>query len=856
MSPEAYRARLLEPLRPLAREALATVQLPSRVWFEPARTGVDRKLEDLYEIGVECGHTATRRVLAHSVVEADQRIDAMHGEIGRLEYQHRSDTARIAEVHHELEQVRAATAQHALEIEADLRRARERITTLETSTFWRMTYPMRAAIHGLKVGVRKSRSAAHQAHLLRPRLATARQIAREQGIAELGRRVVAKMRARGHGSQAGIVARAGLEPAIGPLDIATSAQPVVSVVIPSYGQHLHTFTCLKALAREAASTPIEIMVMDDCAPEPAAEALAGVKGVRFVRNAHNLGFLGNTNAGVTLARGEYVLLLNNDAVVGPGCIEALLRIFEARKDAGAAGAKLVYPDGTLQEAGAIVWRDGSAWNDGRGGNPDAPEFNYVREADYCSAACLLVRRDVLERLGGFDSRYAPAYCEDTDLCFRIRETGLKVYYQPAAEAVHFEGVSHGTSTGAGIKRYQVENQAKFFERWKTTLARHRPNGLMPRLERDRGARRRVLFVEACMLTPDQDSGSVRTWNLIEIMQELGCKVTFVAENLERRQPYTAQLQQSGVEVLYGPHVGSIRTLIEERGAEFDVIILARYYVAAPYIAAVRKHAPQALLVLDTIDLHFLRQRRLAALNDDRAVAQSAEQIRRQEMDCIARSDVTWVVSEVEQELLANEMPQARVLVQSNVHDSLERIPGFAEREGMLFVGGYRHPPNVDAALHLARDIAPLVAGRLPGVKIYLAGSNAPRAVLDLQGPNLEILGFVPDIESWLDRCRLSISPLRYGAGVKGKVNQAMSRGVPVVATSPSVEGMHLTAGEEVLTADDAASFADAIVRAYTDEALWNRLSRGGLANVERHFSRDVARRGLEELFALADRRAR
>jgi len=331
-------------------------------------------------------------------------------------------------------------------------------------------------------------------------------------------------------------------------------------------------------------------------------------------------------------------------------------------------------------------------------------------------------------------------------------------------------------------------------------------------------------------------------------------VTFVAENLEYREPYTTQLREAGVEVLHAPHVSSIRQVIERRGSEFDVIILARYYVAAPYIETVRRHAPQALLVLDTIDLHFLRQRRLAALTNDRLLAQSAEAVYRQEIDCIARCDVTWVVSDIEKDLLARELPRAKVLIQTLVHDTIDAPPPFEAREGMLFVGGYRHPPNVDAATWFAREIAPLLKERLPGVKAFIAGSNAPRTVMELQGDNLEVLGFVPDIEAWIDRCRVMVSPLRYGAGVKGKVNQSMSRGLPVVATRPSIEGMHLVEGEEVLVADEPQAFAEAVARAYTDPALWNRLSRAGVENVRRHFSRDVARRGLQELFQLAGRR--
>ncbi|HWH39744.1 MAG TPA: glycosyltransferase [Usitatibacter sp.] len=858
MTPEAYREQLLAPLGRRAQSPPAPLPaLPPVIWFAPAAAGVHIGLRDLYAAGVQCGHGESLAALASEVATWDARFEAAQDNVSRMDAERAgliADRERLLEAlaagAKELEQTQHAYQEYGRHLEGELDRSRARTRELEQSTFWRLTYPLRSSVHGAKVMLRSLRGVSHQARLMRPRIATAKHIAREQGMGELARRLWHKA-AAGRTASERLVPRQGLEARIGELHVPTSDEPLVSVVIPTYGQDLHTFTCLKALAAEALRVPLEVIVMDDCAPQAAADALREVRGVRFVRNATNLGFVRNCNAGVALARGRYVLFLNNDAVVAPGCLDAMLRLFDERPDAGGVGAKLVYPDGRLQEAGAIVWRDGSAWNDGRDRDPRAPEFNYVREADYCSAACLLVPRDLLLALGTFDERYVPAYCEDADLCFRIREAGRKVYYQPAAEAVHFEGVSHGTSTGSGVKQHQVENQARFFERWRGVLAAHRVNGVLPRLERDRNAQWRVLFVEACMLTPDHDSGSLRTWRLIEEMHALGCKVTFVAENLEKREPYVARLQQMGVEVLYAPYVRSIRALIEERGAEFDVVVLARYYVAAHYIASVRRYAPQALLVLDTIDLHFLRQRRLAALQENASIAQSAEAIYRQEIECIQRCDVTWVVSGVEREILAREVPLATVMIQTNVHEGVTDVPPFAAREGIVFVGGYRHPPNVDAALFLAREIVPLLRERLPGVKTYLLGSNAPRAILELQAEGLEVVGYVPEIEPWLDRCRLSVSPLRYGAGVKGKINQAMSRGLPVVATTPSVEGMHLADGEEVLVADAPGAMADAIVRAYTDEALWNRLSRGGIANVERHFSRTVARASLAELLRLA-----
>jgi len=303
-----------------------------------------------------------------------------------------------------------------------------------------------------------------------------------------------------------------------------------------------------------------------------------------------------------------------------------------------------------------------------------------------------------------------------------------------------------------------------------------------------------------------------------------------------------------------PHANSVEGFIEDHGADYDVIVLSRYYVATRYIDTARRVAPRALLVLDTHDLHYLRTRRLAELEGSKAIAQSAHAIQQQEMDCIRRMDVTWVVSPYELEVLAREVPQSTVMIQTNIHYPVERAAPFAEREGIMFVGGYRHPPNVDAALFYCREIVPRLRERLPGVVTYLIGSNPPPAVAKLQGDGVEVLGYVPEIEPWFDKCRLSVSPLRYGAGVKGKINHSMSRGLPVVATATSVEGMHLVEGEEVLVADDPDAFADAIARLYRDEALWNRLSQAGLENVRRHFSPEAAAEPIGRVFELARRK--
>jgi len=189
---------------------------------------------------------------------------------------------------------------------------------------------------------------------------------------------------------------------------------------------------------------------------------------------------------------------------------------------------------------------------------------------------------------------------------------------------------------------------------------------------------------------------------------------------------------------------------------------------------------------------------------------------------------------------------------SNIHEILAGGKRFAERDGLLFIGGFQHPPNTDAVLWYAREILPRIRDRLPGVKTTIVGSNVPAPIKALAADDFVVAGYVPDVAPYFCGARLSISPLRYGAGVKGKVNLAMSYGLPVVATQVSVEGMHLTPGEDVLVAETAAEFADAVVRLYGDNMLWEALAAGGRENIRRHFSRDVARSAITRLIAVAD----
>ncbi|HEX7341288.1 MAG TPA: glycosyltransferase [Rhodanobacteraceae bacterium] len=361
------------------------------------------------------------------------------------------------------------------------------------------------------------------------------------------------------------------------------------------------------------------------------------------------------------------------------------------------------------------------------------------------------------------------------------------------------------------------------------------------------ARFHMLVIDALMPDPTRDAASVRLCRIMEMLRDSGWAVDFMPDNLHADPSQRAILDALGVRTLCRPEVGSLAQWLHKHGPCLQAVLLSRYYIAWPHYDLVRRHAPTARVIFNPEDLHYLRESRELAVLGQIAPDQHAriEDIRHQELELVRKCDVTVVVSHAEKLLLQREVPKGNVQLLSTIHDVHPDPPGYPARRDLVFVGGWGHPPNRDAIHWLVDAIMPLLRELLPGIRLHLVGDMPAEVRPSLEASDVLVHGRVQDLAALLDSSRVALAPLRYGAGVKGKINSAMSRGLPVVATSIAIEGMFLAPDMNVLTADDAAGFAGQVARMYRDPVLWQSMSKAGLRNIREHFSPEVASRNLQ-----------
>ncbi len=632
-------------------------------------------------------------------------------------------------------------------------------------------------------------------------------------------------------------------------------QPEVSIVIPVYNQIGYTYACLVSILEHTQDVSYEVIIADDVSTDATEHVGRYVEGVTVSRGGTNQGFLKNCNQAAKKARGRYIMFLNNDTQVTEGWLSSLVNLIRSDASIGMVGSKLVYPDGRLQEAGGIIWSDGSGWNYGRLDDPDKPQYNYVKDVDYISGAATLLPRELWERIGGFDERYAPAYCEDSDLAFEVRKAGYRVVYQPRSKVIHYEGISNGTDVqGEGLKRYQIENTEKLKEKWAEELKHQCENNGNPdpfrARERSMG-KPVILVIDHYVPTFDKDAGSKTTYQYLKMFLKHGYTVKFLGDNFAHEEPYSTALEQMGVEILSGAeYEAGIWDWITAHKKDIAAVYMNRPHIAIKYVDYLRENTDIKLIYYGH-DLHYLRESREYALTMDPDRRRAADYWKGIEMSLFYKVDMSYYPSIVERDAVKAEDENIPVKdIVAYVYDEFrDNIPqNFAEREGILFVGGFAHPPNADAVLWFAKEVYPLFCEKFrnEGVeppKFYVAGSRVTDEIRALEQtvPGVVIKGFVSDEElvRLYDTTRLVVVPLRYGAGVKGKVVEALYNGAAVVTTSIGAEGIP-QAEDVMVIADQAEAFAEAAAGIYQSPENCRALSERSQEFVRKYYSMDAA----------------
>ncbi len=619
----------------------------------------------------------------------------------------------------------------------------------------------------------------------------------------------------------------------------------VSIIIPAHNQFASTYACLQSIIANTLKVRYEVIIADDCSTDITTSISEIVEGIKVVRSPENLFFLRNCNYAAQYAVGKYIVFLNNDTQVCYNWLYPLSYLLDTDPTIGLVGSKLLCPNGTVQEAGGLIYRDGSAANYGRGKNPRLPELNYVREADYISGASIMIRRELWDKIGGFDERFAPAYCEDSDLAFEVRKRGYRVVYQPASEVIHFEGVSNGKDITKGIKQYQQVNSHKLAAKWASVLCNQNNNCEEEIFAaKDRKQKRKtVLFISCIIPTYDRDAGSKTIMSYLKLFLKYDYIVKFWTIGEDMMQPYALELQQMGIEVLCGKKK-NVWILAHQKDIDYAFI---QYPQVGDEVIDLLKITSVNIRYYGH-DLHYLRFRREYELTNDEISLQQFNSFYKKEQKIMREAEWVYYPSDVEINIVKKEFGKEKAKqISPYIYDGTDDVRyNPISRDGLMFIGG-RHAPNKDAVLWFLTEIYPDIY-RERKIPFYLIGADYSWIV---SGDETGIfnMGHVSEEElvELYHKVRMVVVPLRYGAGIKGKVVDAMYHKVPIVSTSVGIEGIP-NAEACVKVADDADAFKEGVINLYDDLEKLEEMSDRYEDIINCYFSTEAAWKKIEPEF--------
>jgi len=634
------------------------------------------------------------------------------------------------------------------------------------------------------------------------------------------------------------------------LELPHSENPETTVVLVLFNRSELTFACLRSIL-ECRSESIEVIIVDNASTDDTSKLLVRVRGARIIRNTENLHFLLAANQAAREARGEHILFLNNDAQLLPGAIRNAIRTLTSSSDIGAVGGKIVLLGGTLQEAGSIVWQDGSCLGYGRGDDPLAPEYMFRRDVDYCSGAFLLTPRRIWEEMGGFDEAFKPAYYEEADYCLRLWERGLRVVYEPDALIVHYEfGSSKSPARAISL---QTAHQHTFVAHHVNALKQQYSAAIDGALvARSRKKQDRILFLDDRVPHSWQGSGFPRARTLLLSLLKKGFFVTVypIGEMNESWDLVYSDLPRE-VEVITGLGAMMLEMFLRGRKGYYKCFVVSRPHNMKILRSIMQLHPGWFDGIRIIYDAEALFSRRDALLQKLGGTPWSDRRTQQElQIEIDFASEAHGVIS-----ISAKESASFTEHGIQNVHvigHSIEADPQpaqFEKRSGLLFVGAIHSEasPNGDSMVWFLTEVFPRIQQKLGNaIQLTIAGVNKSAKVRNLAGPSVHITGHLPDLSELYATARVFIAPTRYAAGLPHKIHEAAARGLPVVATPLLASQLEWTE-RELAIALDAEAFASQCCELYTNPDQWLSKRNAALERVKLECSPEAFDKSVENV---------
>ncbi len=638
------------------------------------------------------------------------------------------------------------------------------------------------------------------------------------------------------------------------LDFETFGEPEVSVILVLFNRAELTFLCLRSLLAHS-NMPMELIVVDNNSTDHTASLLARLRGARVVSNTRNVGFVHAANQASSHATGKYLLLLNNDAIPAPYTLSHAAQTLKADPSVAAVGARIVLLDGTLQEAGSIIWNDGSCLGYGRGDRPDSSTYLFRRDVHYCSAAFLLVQRLIFERLGRFDETFRPGYYEESDFCMRVRQAGYRIVYEPDAVVFHYEFASSLSSRDA--VRLQKKHRLLFFDKHRELLRQHLP-AKAPNILKARHAgnyRGRILFLDDRVPQRALGSGFPRALEIVRTVNALGYLVTLypMTEPVVDAHTMYSDLPRE-VEVIEKAGNANLPKFLLQYRRYFDHVFVSRPHNMRTLREALLKKPgllPGTQIIYDAEALFAVRDATKAALNGVRPNATDLERLLEPEVALARTASTVVAVSEREANIFAQHGLCNIHTLGHCIKPRLQEKP-FELRRDILFVGGMHDDdtPNADSIMWFLQRVWPLIRSRRPDMRLHIVGSRVSPMIWAMGTDEVRVHGFVADTCSLYGQCRLFIAPTRYAAGIPYKVHEAAAYGLPTVATTLIAEQLGWRHNEELLSADSPPDFSDCCLRLHSDPQLWRRIRSNAVKRIRSDCSPDAFQSAIQAVLGV------